>query len=243
MMTYQEAKDFTSRYEAALRRLSKMRRDRLAELLADQDRADGRTRLVGGPRTKDEYLSELLNRDYTVDQRNEAIHVLHHAPTARWPGCEHCQAKPQTQTVNTGDLLPGDIVLDRGMRVRVDEIREHQADGAAPGTRAWTCPGTVINLAEVLDAKVIPPQFLESYGYSDSWHVLRHDAWTIHGDAGHLWTVELPRPAKPQRQPAPGPACSTPALHATERCMCAGITRTDTAAAEQAAADRQQAQR
>lgn len=200
MMTYAEAKNLNGRYQDALRRLSRMRKPALAALLARQDAADRRTRLIGGPRTKDEFLRELLDLDFPVAGLNEATHVLYHAPSARWEACEHCQARPETQTVNTGELRPGDVVLTHGMRVRIDDVREY---ATGPGERAWTCQGTVLNVADVIAQRIIPPSFLETYGYSDEFHVIRRDAWTVQGNTRAHWIVELPRPSG-QEWNAPG---------------------------------------
>lgn len=202
MMTYTEAKNFNQSYTTALRMLIRARKPALVNLLARQDEADGRTRLIGGPRTKDEIMRELLDHDYPRDRLNEAIHVLHHAPSARWPACEHCQAKPSTTSVTSDQLVPGDIVLEAGMRIRVDEVRAYHPAGSA-GERGWSCPGTVLNVDEVLAAGTIPESMLHVYGYTDGkgFTVQRRDGWTIQGTALAVWIVELPRPAATMERP------------------------------------------
>src|SRR5260221_2565198 len=65
---------------------------------------------------------------------------------------------PQPETVRTGQLRVGDVVLTHGMRVRIDAVNQYR--GGRGGAPAWSCPGTVLNLAEVLAAQLIPPSFL-----------------------------------------------------------------------------------
>lgn len=195
MMTYQEARQLNQHYQDALKQLTRTTRYRLAEQLAERDQADGRTRLIGGPRTKEQLVRELLDLDYPHEQLNEATHVLYHAPSARWSACEHCKARPATENVNTSELRRGDVVLAYGMRVRVDEIHPYVPVGAE--TLSWSCSGTVLNLADVLAAKIVPPSFLQSYKYDEDlpgFTVDRDDAWTVQGSTLARWDVETPRP-------------------------------------------------
>lgn len=239
MMTYSEARSFQARLTADTRHFTRMRKADLVAFRREQLEAEGVIWESGGPASKDELVNDILNRRYPLAQVNETSHVLYHAPSSRWAACDHCQARPSTTTVRTGELMPGDVVVEHGMRVRIDEVREYRPDGASSEQRAWSCPGTVLNVDDVTAQHVIPASFLEIYGYreGEGWVVERRDAWTVQGNALAVWLVELPRPAASQQT-----GCSTPGLHATGRCVCMGITWTDTAAAERAAADRQAAQ-
>jgi hypothetical protein len=105
----------------------------------------------------------------------------------------------------TGQLRPGDVVLEHGMRVRIDSVRPFHAHGSgcvsgyAPGegpmgracALAWSCPGTVLNVAEVRAAKVVPASFLydeqrmrEGPGHG------REDSWNVQGNNLAWWSVE-----------------------------------------------------
>lgn len=197
MMTYTEARDFNRRMDEDARTLTRTRKGELQATYRDVLKADGVIWESGYPSTKDGLIAEILSRRYPLAQANEATHVLYHAPSSRWPACDHCQARPATETVNTPQLRPGDVVQAHGFRVRVDEVREY----VPPGTSglAWSCPGTVLNAAEVLEAGTVPASFLQTYRYDENmpgFIVDREDAWTLHGTVHTPWIVELPRPRK-----------------------------------------------
>lgn len=202
MMTYAEAKSFQMRLTADTRALAKTRKAELQAIRAADLAREGIVTVFGGPVTKDELLNDILNRRYPLAQVNEATHVLYHAPSARWEACEHCQAKPSTTSVTSDQLVPGDVVLEAGMRIRVDEVRAYHPAGSA-GERGWSCPGTVLNVDEVLAARTVPESMLHVYGYTDGegFTVQRRDGWTIQGTALTVWIVELPRPAATMERP------------------------------------------
>jgi hypothetical protein len=197
MMTYAEAKSFQQRLTADTRAFTRMRKAELVTFRREQLERDGVIWEAGGPATKAELVNDILNRRYPLAQVNEATHVLYHAPSARWSACEHCKAKPATEIIDTSQLRPGDIVVEHGMRIRVDQVNEYRPQGGSAAERAWSCPGTVLNVADVLAQHVIPASFLETYGYSEmeGWVVERRDAWTVQGNDRARWVVELPRPA------------------------------------------------
>lgn len=205
MMTHAEAKAFAGYMNDDVRKLSRLRKTDLQEIRRAELLAEGVVWESGGPRTKDDLVNDILNRRYPLARVNEATHVLYHAPSARWSACEHCDTKPATENVNTSELRPGDVVLEHGMRIRIDEVREYTPHGAI-GERAWCCPGTVLNVTEVTSQHVIPAAFLETYGYSEEaggFVAERHDAWTVQGDTRARWTVEMPRPAAVTPRPVP----------------------------------------
>jgi len=105
--------------------------------------------------------------------------------------------------VPTQKLRAGDIVLSHGMRVRLDTLRTHHGghyfspDGKTEGTchqgygpagtesccviYAWS--GTVTNLEEVREARIVPVGWLRT---DDG----RTDQWTVQGNYLATWRVE-----------------------------------------------------
>ncbi|HEV2241807.1 MAG TPA: hypothetical protein VGR98_12255 [Streptosporangiaceae bacterium] len=205
MMTTKEARELLSAHDADARALTRRRKLELVAIRRDALAADGVIWESGGPASKDELVRDILDRRYPVAQLNEATHVLWHAPSARWSACEHCQAKPSTTSVTTDQLVPGDVVLKHGMRVRIDEVREYRPAGANSAERAWCCAATVLNVTDVVQQHVIPASFLQTYGYQEDvgWTVEREDAWTVQGNTRAAWIVELPRPAAATRPEPP----------------------------------------
>src|SRR5258708_26678868 len=113
---------------------------------------------------------------------------------------EHCDGgstwtdpEPTTATVPTGQLRVGDVVLNYGMRVRIDAINPYPGQYGP----AWSCPGTVLNVAEVLAAEVVPASFMTREG--------RRDYCAVQGNYRARWTVELPRPEVPADPEPTGP--------------------------------------
>jgi hypothetical protein len=196
MMTFKEAKAFRTAHDQDARTLTRTRKGELQATWRDEMQRTGVLDPGAGPATKDGLVADILDHRYPVGQLNQAMHVLYHAPSSRWAGCKHCADLPKTEPVDTSQLRPGDVVLEHGMRIRIDEVREYRPDGSSGADRAWSCPGTVLNLADVLEQHVIPRSFLETYGYDEGkgWIVEREDAWTVQGNTLATWTVELPRP-------------------------------------------------
>ena len=96
-----------------------------------------------------------------------------------------------TRSVDTSQIRVGDVVLAYGMRVRIDEVREY--DSSAINGPAWHCPGTVLNLDEVLAAECVPPAFLRTERWEDGqgWVTGRRDYWVIQGNRLARWRVEV----------------------------------------------------
>ena len=106
-MTETEARAFRAAYQGAVTRYSRMSKTALAAeeraLMADQ----GIQRVYGGPASKDEFLSSVLDlRGYTIARLNEATHVLHHTET--WPDCEYCQDEIKGTGNTRDDVAPVD---------------------------------------------------------------------------------------------------------------------------------------
>lgn len=109
-----------------------------------------------------------------------------------------------TVTKSTDQLVPGDIVLNHGMRLLLGEkhvSNAHSTSGPrADALRAAGHPvetfwfvGTVLNVEEVNADGVIPfswrcetrPQYEGTEQWSD-----KGDKWTVQGNAWATWTVE-----------------------------------------------------
>jgi hypothetical protein len=96
-----------------------------------------------------------------------------------------------TKTVKSSEIQVGDVVREHGMRVRIDGVTVHERQGSN-GLTVYSCKGTVINLDEVLAAKVIPAHFLTSDKWvaGQGWVIDRRDLWTVQGNDLARWNVE-----------------------------------------------------
>ena len=88
-MTPEEAAAFRKAYGTHVTRLSRMGKVALAieerRLMGEQ----GIVRAFGGPVSKDEFISSVLElRGYTIGRWNEATHVVAHGMP--WPDCPWC---------------------------------------------------------------------------------------------------------------------------------------------------------
>jgi hypothetical protein len=94
--------------------------------------------------------------------------------------------------VKTGDIQVGDIVLEHGMRVRIDEIETYPGGPHGMGT-VYACRGTVTNLIEVRQAGIVPRHFLFNeprYNGGPTADGAREDYWVVQGNDLATWTVE-----------------------------------------------------
>jgi len=91
-MTETEARTFreaASGYVNRLNRMTKAALDR--ELRADLADSGDRVIIFGGPRTKDEYISRLMELHYPNHKHNETTHVLYHpTPEQGSSACDWC---------------------------------------------------------------------------------------------------------------------------------------------------------
>ena len=94
----------------------------------------------------------------------------------------------ETLRLNTGELQVGDIVLNYGMRIRINSIRQL----GEPGHIFWACDGTVENLDEVREAQVVPMSWLctQKFVEGQGWVTDRRDNWNVQGNTLATWTVE-----------------------------------------------------
>jgi hypothetical protein len=101
----------------------------------------------------------------------------------------------------TGEIQPGDVVLEHGMRVRIDEIHPYHPGGrgcvssieprlTACGL-AWACHGTVLNVPEVIEGGIVPRSFMYDHerDCKGPGHG-REDFWNVQGNNLARWAVE-----------------------------------------------------
>ncbi len=92
--------------------------------------------------------------------------------------------------VKTGDIQVGDVVLNYGMPIRIDEIVRHEDPTTYEG-QFWTCFGTVLNVQEAIEVHDIPRFFMfdnerDLHGPGHG----REDFWNVQGNNLATWTVE-----------------------------------------------------
>jgi hypothetical protein len=102
--------------------------------------------------------------------------------------------------VKSSEIKPGMIVREHGMRVRIDSVREYPSSArmSQPPSVVYSCLGTVLNLDEVREAKVVPMSFLtrDEWVEGKGWTVTRNDAWTVQGNDLAQWEIEEAEPQK-----------------------------------------------
>lgn len=91
----------------------------------------------------------------------------------------------------SSELKPGDIVVNYGMRIRIDAVREVE-DESSYGGRYYSCPGTVLNLADVAEMEIVPLGWLRTQKFVEGtgWVTDRTDYWTVQGNDLATWGVE-----------------------------------------------------
>ena len=96
------------------------------------------------------------------------------------------------ETVDTSEIRVGDLVLNYGMRIRIDEIQVHD-DSTSHGGIVYCCYGMVLNVREAIDVYDIPRSFM----FNEIRHVhgaghpgAREDFWNVQGNDLARWTVE-----------------------------------------------------
>jgi hypothetical protein len=96
-----------------------------------------------------------------------------------------------TVSVDTSQIRVGDLVLNYGMRIRIDEIQVHE-DETSYGGKVYRCLGTVLNVEEAIEKYDIPRSFM----FNEIRHVYctlhpgaREDFWNVQGNDLATWTV------------------------------------------------------
>jgi hypothetical protein len=93
----------------------------------------------------------------------------------------------ELSNTKTGDIRVGDIVLEHGMRVRIDEIRTYPGRNTCPEDKTvYACVGTVLNRDEVLTNGVVPASFLRRW---DGSTMVRDDEWIVQGNDFARWNL------------------------------------------------------
>ena len=90
IMTADQAEDFIYRHDRRARELTRMTKAGLLGLRRVRDEAAGIIR-QGGAQSKDELVSDLLERDYPTSLLNQAIHAKYHVTgQGGSSACEYC---------------------------------------------------------------------------------------------------------------------------------------------------------
>lgn len=89
-MTPEQAAALRKGHDTDARRYSRMTRAALVVTYRTALRARAREILFGGPGTKSEYATAILDLRYPRERLHEAIHVLHHKPGENWSACQWC---------------------------------------------------------------------------------------------------------------------------------------------------------
>jgi hypothetical protein len=88
-MNETEARTLRAAADAYVRRMNAKSRAVLAQTYRDDMAELGRVTVFGGPVTRDELLSALVELHYPAAKQNEAIHVIGHQARG-WSACNHC---------------------------------------------------------------------------------------------------------------------------------------------------------
>ncbi|MEW1700786.1 hypothetical protein ACIQCR_16765 [Streptomyces sp. NPDC093249] len=97
---------------------------------------------------------------------------------------------PNMTIKSSNELAQGDIVRTQGIRVRLDVGATHTRHGQT--VYAWV--GTVLNIDEIREQRIIPLSFLHTEHWEDGkgWVTDREDVWTVQGSQYVEWVVENP---------------------------------------------------
>jgi hypothetical protein len=92
-----------------------------------------------------------------------------------------------TKTVKSSEIQVGDVVLNYGMRIRIDAIREY-----ADPMPVYACDGTVLNLDEVKADGIVPMSWLctDKWVERQGWVIDRRDRWVVQGNDLARWVIE-----------------------------------------------------
>jgi hypothetical protein len=96
-----------------------------------------------------------------------------------------------TIQVDTSQIRVGDLVLNYGMRIRIDEIQVHD-DETSHGGKVYCCLGTVLNVEEAIEKYDIPRSFMFNeirHVYGPDHPGTREDFWNVQGNDLARWNV------------------------------------------------------
>ncbi|OEJ21035.1 hypothetical protein [Streptomyces subrutilus] len=110
--------------------------------------------------------------------------------------------RPAATTVlkASSELQKGDVVRDRGMRVRLDELNCPPYFAGTGEGLVYSWLGTVLNVHDVHADGHVPRSFL---GRWEGSRLVRGDSWSAQGDETVQWPVEVPESGGPKSPPAP----------------------------------------
>jgi len=106
LMDREHAAALIAAHDADVRLLSRKPKYELVAIETMELRAAGMERLFGGPVSKDEFLSSILDLRFPRERQDEARHVLGHLPDEVWSACQFCVC--QVQWVDGGFLVQCD---------------------------------------------------------------------------------------------------------------------------------------
>ena len=93
------------------------------------------------------------------------------------------------QRMDTSQLRPGDLVLNYGMKIRVDAVHAVE-DPTSHGGVVYVCPGTVLNVEEAVEIHDIPRSFMwdnERFVHGPGHG--REDFWNVQGNDLATWSI------------------------------------------------------
>ena len=91
-MSELQARTIREARDGYVQSLSRKTKAALAALHREELAALGREILFGGPASKTELITALVELRYPLAKLNEAIHVLYHSAEFPNDACEHCNA-------------------------------------------------------------------------------------------------------------------------------------------------------
>jgi hypothetical protein len=107
LMDREHAAALIAAHDTDVRLLSRKPKYELVAIEAMELRAAGMERLFGGPVSKDEFLSSILDLRFPRERQDEARHVLHHTPgEVGSTACQFCVC--QVTWVDGGFLIQCD---------------------------------------------------------------------------------------------------------------------------------------
>ncbi len=90
LMSEHEASEYRRAHDRDVRMLNRLSKKALREISAAELAESGIIRVAGGPVTKAEFITEILDRRWPITRLNETSHVLYHHSGERWSACDWC---------------------------------------------------------------------------------------------------------------------------------------------------------
>lgn len=115
-----QARTLREAHDGFVSRISRMTKAQLGSLYRGDLVERGQTVVYGGPASKDELISALVELRYPLAQMNESIHVLYHVDGITSEVCEYCNPKPPCRvcdSTSTCTYEPGQGAIVNGRHV------------------------------------------------------------------------------------------------------------------------------